>query len=167
MPSILHAGCGTEPLPAWLSDYDETRLDIDPSCGPDILASLTDMGAIGPFDAIYCSHTLEHLFPHDVNKALGEFHRVLKPGGHAIIFVPDLEGVEPTEEPLYESASGPICGRDLYYGLPRYVEMSPYMAHRTGFVRDTLDKALNDAGFEKATAQRTSGYNLLGVAIKA
>jgi SAM-dependent methyltransferase len=38
------------------------------------------------FDAIYCSHVLEHL-PDD-RRALREFHRVLSPDGWAIILVP-------------------------------------------------------------------------------
>jgi len=38
------------------------------------------------FDVIYCSHVLEHV-PDD-NKAMREFHRVLRPGGWAILQVP-------------------------------------------------------------------------------
>ena len=38
------------------------------------------------FDAIYCSHVLEHV-PED-RKAMREFFRVLKPGGWALIMVP-------------------------------------------------------------------------------
>lgn len=165
MPSVLHVGCGTNPLPTWLDGADEVRLDIDPGCDPDVVASMTEMGEIGPFDLIYCSHAIEHLYPHDVTKALGEFHRVLKPQGAAFIFVPDLEDVKPTEEPLYDSPSGPICGLDMYYGLGRYIEISPHMAHHSGFVRETLTKALKAVGFE-ATARRLSGYNLFAMAVK-
>jgi len=38
------------------------------------------------FDVIYCSHVFEHL--QDDRKAMGEFYRVLKPGGWAILQVP-------------------------------------------------------------------------------
>ena len=38
------------------------------------------------FDVIYCSHVLEHV-PED-RRALAEMHRVLKPGGWAVIMVP-------------------------------------------------------------------------------
>jgi SAM-dependent methyltransferase len=38
------------------------------------------------FDAIYCSHVLEHV-PND-KLAMKEFARVLKPGGFAVILVP-------------------------------------------------------------------------------
>lgn len=40
----------------------------------------------GTFDAVYCSHVLEHV-PDD-RKALREFHRVLKPGAWAVLLVP-------------------------------------------------------------------------------
>src|SRR5262252_6440154 len=115
MKQILHAGCGGEPMPPWL-DGAEVRLEIDAAVKPDIVASMTDMGAIGSYDAIYCSHALEHLYPHEIPLALGEFLRVLKPGGAAIIIVPDLEDAEPTDEVLYVSPGGPIAGFDLFYG---------------------------------------------------
>lgn len=38
------------------------------------------------FDVVYCSHVLEHIA--DDRKAMREFHRVLKPGGWAILLVP-------------------------------------------------------------------------------
>jgi SAM-dependent methyltransferase len=46
------------------------------------------------FDVVYCSHVLEHI-PDD-RKALAELHRVLKPGGWAILQVPIVR--ERTEE---------------------------------------------------------------------
>ena len=162
---ILHAGCGGEHLPDWLAG-EEVRLDIDPECGPDIVASLTDMGEIGSFDAIYCSHTLEHLYPHHVPLALDEFLRVLRHGGVAIVIVPDLEAVRPTEEVLYESRVGPIAGLDLFYGYRPWLQDNPYMAHHTGFVADTLWAALAAVGFQNIRTERMSGWNLMGVGLK-
>lgn len=160
--SLLHAGCGGDALPDWLAHFAEVRLDIDPRCKPDIVASMTDMGEIGPFDAAYCSHALEHLAPHDVGLALGEFRRVLKPGAALVVIVPDLEDVRPTEEVLYESPAGPVCGLDIFYGMRRYLAEYPHMAHRTGFVAATLSQALAYAGFERVGAQRLPHFNLLG-----
>ena len=162
---ILHAGCGGESLPEWLAG-EEVRLDIDPECGPDIVASLTDMGKIGPFDAVYCSHTLEHLYPHDVPVALGECLRVLCRGGVAILVVPDLEDVRPTEEILYETPAGQIAGLDLYYGYRPWLRANPFMAHHTGFIAATLEKALAAVGFQNVRTERMSGWNLMGVGLK-
>lgn len=165
MASILHVGCGHEPLPAWL-DGDETRLDIDPGCAPDVVASMTDLGEIGPFDMVYSSHSLEHLAPHDVPVALGEFSRVLKVGGGLMVFVPDLEDIRPTDEILYHSPAGPISGLDMYYGLRTALPARPYMAHRCGFVAGTLQAALEQAGFAEVAVKRLTGHNLMGAARK-
>lgn len=161
--AVLHVGCGGDPLPAWL-DGTETRLDIDPRHSPDVVASMTDMGNIGPFDAIYCSHALEHLPVHDVAVAVDEFARVLKPGGFAVVFVPDLEDVQPTREVLFEAPSGPITGHDLYYGHGGLIPSMPHMAHRCGFTADTLAQAF--AGFSRVKVERLDCYNLMAVAIK-
>jgi predicted SAM-dependent methyltransferase len=41
-------------------------------------------------DGVFCSHTLEHLSSQDVDRALQEALRILKPGGVFRIVVPDL-----------------------------------------------------------------------------
>jgi predicted SAM-dependent methyltransferase len=47
----------------------------------------------GEVDAIWCSHTLEHLAISDVPVALAECLRVLRPGGRAIFRVPNFDYV--------------------------------------------------------------------------
>lgn len=42
-------------------------------------------------DAIYCSHTLEHIFPDKLPFVLSEWNRVLKKGAIARIVVPDID----------------------------------------------------------------------------
>lgn len=164
---LLHPGCGGESLPFWLKDTVETRLDIDPQWNPHILASILDMGDIGSYDYIYTSHTLEHVYPHEVPIALGEFRRVLRDGGAAMIFVPDLEGILPNNDVLYESHGGTVCGLDLFYGHSRLIQdVSVYMAHHTGFVKETLAEALIGAGFRNVTVKRVGDHNLMGVGIK-
>jgi len=164
--TVLHPGCAYEPLPEWMEGVTEVRLDIDPRCQPDIVASITDLGNIGPFDHIYTSHTLEHLYQYDVQRALREFRRVLKPGGDVLIFVPDVEGVTCNNDVLYESPGGPICGLDMYYGKTSYVEHNTYYAHHTAFVKDTLEAQLIEAGFNTVVVKRMDNFNLFGVGIK-
>lgn len=163
--AVLHVGCGGNPLPDWISG-EETRLDIDPQHNPDVVASMTDMGDIGGFDFLYCSHSLEHLYPHDVPVALKEFYRVLGDGGRVIVIVPDLEGVEPTREPLLDTPAGPVSGFDLFYGMATLVEKNAHMAHHSGFVRETLAEALERAGFSGVHVLRGNDYNLIGAARK-
>jgi len=159
--TVLHVGCGREPLPAWLGALREVRLDIEPLAEPDIVASMTDMGEIGPFSAVYSAHCLEHLAPHDVGVALAEMRRVLAPGGAVVIVVPDLEDVRPTEDVLYESAAGPVTGLDMIYGLRSALPHLPHMAHRTGFVSATLRAALEAAGFADVRTERAPDFNLI------
>lgn len=167
MGSLLHVGCGGEPIPDWAQGkYVEVRLDIDERHAPDIVASMTDMGDIGPFNAIYSSHSLEHLYPHDVDTALREFHRVLDDGGFVVILVPDLEDVRPTEDVILDAPCGPITGLDMIYGLRSALANQPHMAHRTGFTSATLRAALDRVGFQNVVVQRMNHYNLMAVASK-
>jgi predicted SAM-dependent methyltransferase len=164
--SLLHVGCGGDPLPEFLSLYAETRLDIDTSHDPDIIASMIDLGDIGEFDIVLCSHALEHLHPEDVEIALSEFSRVLKKGGAVIIFVPDLEDIKATDEVVYESTAGPITGLDMIYGLTKMTNDNHYMRHLTGFVSKTLSDCLTKSGFNKVTIKRLENLSLMGVGIK-
>jgi predicted SAM-dependent methyltransferase len=163
--AVLHVGCGGDVLPSWLAG-EETRLDIDERWKPDILASMTDLGEIGPFDTIYSSHSLEHLHADDAARALSEFHRVLKAEGTVFVIVPDLEDVKATDEVLYTSPAGPISGLDMIYGLRSLVAEMPAMAHRTGFTQASLAKAIRAAGFSRVRVDRLSKYNLFGVGVK-
>lgn len=162
MPRVLAVGCGSEPLD-WWAGFEVVRLDVDPRTTPDIVASMVALGDIGPFEAVYCSHALEHLYPHEVPRALSEFYRVLAPMGVAVIVVPNLDGVPATDEPL--PGSPHLTGLHLYYGEAQLIEEFPHMAHHSGFVPDTLRAVLEAAGF-MATVKPQPHYNLLGMGVK-
>lgn len=157
---ILHAGCGSLTLP--FEGCDEVRFDADASVKPDIVGDMTNIGDIGEFDGVYCSHALEHLHPQNALKALGEFRRVLKPNGFVTIIVPDLEGITPTFDLLPGML---VSGHDLIYGLNETLD-NPWMLHRTGFIAETLRGALAQAGFREVIAKRLPNYNLMGLGIK-
>ena len=166
---VLHAGCGSATLPPWFGpEVEEVRLDLAPEIEPDVLGSITAIPLPDDtFGAVHCSHTLEHLYPHEVAIALGEFYRVLQPGGFVLIMVPDLEDVRPTEEVLYCLSDGTqITGLDLIYGLRWCVEQSLFMAHHTGFTSGTMHRFLQDAGFQPIRVSRMAAWNLLAVGVK-
>jgi len=123
---------------------------------------MTDLGDVGSFDAVACNNALEHLYPHEVDKALSEFYRVLKPGGHAVIQVPDLEDVKATEDLLPEIG---MSGLHLFYGDPALLEHFPHMAHHSGFVEDTLRRVMERVGF-KVQTKRLPCYQLMGLGTK-
>src|SRR5690242_19686229 len=105
-------------IPPYYSTFEHLILDIDPVGKPDIVCDARTMKTLpaAQFDAIYCSHNLEHYFAHDVANVLAGFMHVLKPDGFAEIRVPDLDLVMKTyvekkmdiEDVLYESGAGPI-----------------------------------------------------------
>jgi predicted SAM-dependent methyltransferase len=149
-----------------MGECTETRLDADERCSPDIVATMTDMGNIGQYDIVFCSHALEHLAPSDVMRALAEFRRVLRPCGAVMVFVPDLQDIKPTFETVYESPMGPISGHDMFYGHTLASETNPFMRHLTGFVCETLRGALTQAQFANVRVERIAPFNLFGVGTK-
>ncbi|QZZ19716.1 tetratricopeptide repeat protein [Leptothermofonsia sichuanensis E412] len=165
---ILHVGCGPYnpealPRPFRTADWREVRLDINPAVQPDIIGSITDLSAVpnDSMDAVFSSHNLEHIYAHEVPIALGEFYRVLKPGGRVIITLPDIQVVAEyvaqgkLEEPLYESPAGPISAIDILYGLRTDIAQgNHFMAHRTAFTGDSLSQKLQQIGFNRVEIQR-------------
>src|SRR5580704_12376442 len=95
---FVNAGSGSTKkshLPRAFRGWDQIRVDIDPGLKPDLVASIADLSAIAnaSIDAVWCSHCVEHLFPHQVPLALAEFRRVLREDGFACIIVPDLQSI--------------------------------------------------------------------------
>ena len=85
MKQFLHVGCGPKHKDRTTAgfnnpDWHELRLDIDESVNPDIVGTMTDMSAVADasVDAVFSSHNIEHLYPHEVPVALAEFKRVLR-----------------------------------------------------------------------------------------
>ncbi len=165
---VLHVGCGGSPLPAWLADNVETRFDIDPTHNPDIIGDMRhacEFVGDARFDVVFSCHAVEHLYPHEVIPTLDGFRKVLNDGGVAVVIVPNMKGIKPTEEVVYESPSGPITGIDMYYGKVDLIESMPYMAHHIGFVKATLEKSLLDAGFSSCEVKEDDSYNLIAVGV--
>jgi SAM-dependent methyltransferase len=171
MKTFLHVGCGPQNksgLKGFNSvEWREIRFDIDPSVHPDIEGTLTDMHAVasGSVDAVYSSHNIEHVFPHEVHTVLLEFHRVLKEDGIVVLTCPDLRSVcqavvnDLLHETLYESPAGPIAPIDILYGHRESVaEGKIYMAHKTGFTFSTLASAFLKAGFKLYVGGARPGY---------
>jgi predicted O-linked N-acetylglucosamine transferase (SPINDLY family)/predicted SAM-dependent methyltransferase len=177
--TVLHVGCGSPEagrLPTRFAapHWRELRLDIDERVKPDYVASITDMGMVPDAlaEALYSSHNVEHLFPHEVTPALREFGRVLKPGGFVLIVVPDLqlaaERVLSGElnDPVYQSPAGPVTAHDMIYGQAESIgEGNLFMMHKTGFTAASLQQELERAGFHRVTVQRMA-YALWAVGHK-
>ncbi len=172
MKTFLHVGCGPlklESTPfAGASGWSEVRMDLAPEVAPDIIGSMTNMREVadGRFDAVYSSHSIEHLYPHEVPTALGEFKRVLRADGFALITCPDLQSVcalvaaGGLTDPAYMSPAGPIAPLDILYGYrPALAKGEHFMAHRTGFTQASMTEELARAGFAgRASMRRGAPY---------
>jgi predicted SAM-dependent methyltransferase len=158
---VLNVGGGDKkiPIPPHYAGWEHLLLDVDPRSKPDIVcdARRLDTLAASQFDAVYCSHNLEHYYRHDGATVLRGFLHVLKPDGFAEIKVPDLQLVMrrcvannlDIGDVLYQSDLGPITVRDVIYGLGREIEQSgrDFFAHKTGFTPKSLAHTLAEAGF--------------------
>ena len=171
--NFLHVGCGPKRKERTTRGFNtaawsEIRLDIDPSVSPDVIGTMTDMASVssGSVNAVFSSHNIEHLYPHEVPLALAEFMRVLTSDGFAVITCPDLQSVcaliaeDKLTEAAYTSPAGPIAPLDILYGhRPAMARGNLYMAHRCGFTQSVLAATLKASGFASVASMRRSGPN--------
>jgi predicted SAM-dependent methyltransferase len=169
MKTFLHVGCGPkrkDRTTTAFAQWNELRFDIDEIVEPDLVGTMTDMSSVASesVDAVFSSHNIEHLYPHEVPLALREFLRVLKSNGIAVITCPDLQSVcalvaqDKLLEPAYSSPAGPIAPLDILYGLrSSMAQGNLYMAHRCGFTQKVLRGTLQALGF-KSVATMARGY---------
>jgi SAM-dependent methyltransferase len=183
IPAVLNVGGRSKaiPIPPHYAGWRHLLLDIDPAAGDaDIVCDARELDGFegGRFDAVYCSHNLEHYYRHDVPRVLAGFLHVLKPDGFAEIRVPDLEAVfrkvasgeVGLEDELYRADGGPIAAIDVVYGWGKEIEANgqDFFAHKTGFTATTLVAALRRAGFGEIWMVPASGsYELRAFAFKA
>jgi len=157
---VLNVGGGPRDiaLPRKYDGWEQVWLDIDPAFHPDILLDARKLPVKGQkFDAIYCSHNLEHYYRHDALKVLRGFVLSLSEAGFAHILIPDVKqvmqrfvsGQLDIESILYESPAGPITVHDVIYGHGQQIYNSgnDYMAHKTGFTVSLIGRMLRTAGF--------------------
>jgi SAM-dependent methyltransferase len=113
------------PLVRRLAVYDQVQGD----------AQLLDNVADASFDFLYSSHCLEHL--RDPAEALGNWLRVVKPGGHLVVQVPD--------EDLYEQGVWPSRfngDHKLTFTLMKRQSWSPVSVNVLDLLRNVADRAL-------------------------
>ena len=174
--TLLHIGCGPKRLkhlPAYFqSDWEEIRLDIDPSVNPDIVASITDLSDVesDAYDAVWSSHNIEHLFHHEAIEMTTQIRRILKKDGWFIVTCPDIRSAmqhalkHGMDSPLYQSRKGPISPRDILFGHQASIkDGNEFMAHRNGFDLKGLAEVFDQSGFRKFFGER-KGTNLWFIA---
>lgn len=161
MKKVLNVGGGSKSiaLPPQYAGFEHLLLDIDPKGQPDIVCDARQLSGLpaAQFDAVYCSHNLEHYYRHDVPRVLTGILHVMKNSGFVQIRVPDLtelmrvtvsQGLD-VDDVLYTSPAGPVMVLDVLYGHSPTIERSgeEFFAHKTGFTQKSLSNAVARAGF--------------------
>jgi hypothetical protein len=158
---VLNVGGGSKkiPIPPHYEGWDHVLLDVNPAQKPDVVCDARELAKLPVqlYDAVYCSHNLEHYYRHDLPRVLSGFLHVLRTHGFAEIAVPDMKAVfgavvengMDVNDVLYESESGPVTVNDVVYGYGREIALSgnDFYAHKNGFSHASLGAALRAAGF--------------------
>ncbi|HET6966522.1 MAG TPA: class I SAM-dependent methyltransferase [Acidimicrobiales bacterium] len=111
---LLDLGAGNQPYRPWYGSLAEwcAAVDVAPSPGLSALSLATDVALrSSTFDTVVCTSVLEHV--EDVESAVSEIVRLMKPGGRLLISVPFLY---PTHEAPFD------FWRTTHYGLRSLLE---------------------------------------------
>lgn len=145
-PLRVNLGCGPLPAAGWLNvDAVSRSADLIQDLGRPL--DLPDACA----EMVFSEHVLEHLdFPDEARMFLGEAFRILRPGGHLRVIVPDGEKVIRA----YASADTEML-RILAPSEPTPIEVVNRIFREHGFHRFAYDYALLErelarAGFVEA-----------------
>lgn len=95
-------------------------------------------------DLLLSKYLIEHLSWRTVQKFLNECYRVLKKGGHLILFTADLKqqcAHVLDHEPWSLDTSSVIFGG----------QETPQHSHKCGFSPDLMERLLTQAGFERVS----------------
>jgi hypothetical protein len=161
MKKVLNVGGNNKgiALPSHFAGWQHILLDIDAKGNPDLVLDARELcgTTAAAYDAVYCSHNLEHYHRHDGARVIKGFNHVLKADGYAHIVVPDIgelmrivaQNNLDIDDVLYQSAMGPITVRDVIYGYGAEIERSgsDFYAHKTGFTCKSLHLFLEQGGF--------------------
>lgn len=118
------------------------RLDIDPELNPDVLHDITKPfppELHGQFDAIYCSHVLEHIPRAQVIGTVMNMLAPLRVGGELWVIVPSLEWA--AREILKDQPSSVMIPH--IFGS----QSNEWQYHRCGFTLNLLRQIFELAGF--------------------
>ncbi len=146
----LHVG-GREKKEGW------KILNIQPGLDVDYVGDCTDLSqfADASVDELYASHVIEHLGHQSaVGRALTGFHRVLKPGGRALIAVPDFEALCR----LFLDPRANMLDRFQIMRMVFGAQMDEHDFHYVGLSYEFLSQFLFQSGFSRV--ERVQDFGL-------
>lgn len=150
---VLDAGCafGRDSTEFLVRGFTPIGIDLSDELlkkavanNPDIEFHKMDIRDLGfadeSFDGIWCHAALLHLNDEDIAKALGEFHRVLKPNGTLFVSFKKGEGTQEVVENFSSDAA-------RFYNFK---------------TKETLSTMLQDTGFKGVNAYYVNEQDLFG-----
>ena len=161
-------------MPPIYKGWEQHTLDIDANVKPDIICDAKKMHTLKTkYDAIYCSHNLEHFYKHELPQVLSGFMHVLKPNGFANVAVPDMNAVfeaargRDIDDTWYKVPGGAVSFHDVIYGWGRQVSQGNlYYCHKTGFTEKSLGKTMRGCGFKQVLTATDGAGNLHAFAFR-
>lgn len=152
----INIGAGKRTDPDWwncdIQQHPEATQPLDALCHA-VAIPLPDECA----DVVQAIHLFEHLYRWEIDGALAEWRRLLKPGGLLVLELPNL--VKCCENYLSGRASRhpDQLARWGIYGDPRTGDQ--FMNHRWGYSPAELIEILEARGFHKAQELPTQFHN--------
>lgn len=132
-----------------------TTVDIVEGAEVDHVGDCRDLSrfATGSAEALYASHVLEHVTYADLPSTLAEWHRVLAPGGEAMIAVPDMNILAQLfVKPEVKGADKVMVMQMMFGG-----QLDEAGFHYIGFDLELLGVHLYKAGFVDIRRVRSFG----------
>lgn len=145
----LHLGCGDTHLDGW------TNCDLLSGPAVDVVCEATALPfADASVDEILSEHMIEHLTYYEFNRAMAEWHRVLKPGGKLTLECPDLLGVcrlfvESNEYARYQTSLGywPVICQLFGHQRGKTEQEILSQVHKSGYTKEHLVSVLSGVGY--------------------
>jgi len=146
----LHIG-GRIPRAGW------QILNIQPGEHIDHVGDARDLSRFrdASFDMVYASHTFEHLGHRgDLQKALGEVARILRPGGRFFVSVPDMVQLSW----IFAQPEMTDDSRHLIMNMMFGAQVDRYDFHYVGMWDGYLAGRLGEAGFREVYRVERFGF---------
>jgi predicted SAM-dependent methyltransferase len=142
----LNLGCGGKILAGYINcDFEDNHSGIK----PDVVCDVRKLPFEDEYaDEILAVHLVEHFYPWEAEEILGDWKRVLKPGGRLVLELPCLEKI------IAAFMESPISIRKTWWGLygdPRY--RNPHMVHKWAYSVPMIKELVGSIGFQDVKAK--------------
>ncbi len=114
----------------------------------DVIGNITNVMDIFPqesFSGILCSHVLEHFYPDDAFKVLGDCYKLLKPGGEMVVECPDITKIMK----LFVSGATDEAQtiKEIYGDSEFLLEYGATWMHKWGWTGKRVAEVMSKIGF--------------------